>query len=119
MDRLRRDLAIFRGPPSWRRTVILLSYVQVALTVCVDVDLVVVDHVGLRDFVMINMMALGIAAAASIAGHGFKPVPVAPVFVSEHDRVLGGMADVAAPSAAEDRITAERAAWARKFNVSA
>jgi len=114
---IQRDLRVLLGPPSWRRTTILLSYVQAGLTACIDVDLVVVDHVGLTDFVLINVMALGIAVGAQIVGNGFRPPPE-PV-MSEQDRALGEMADVAAPTADEDRITAERAAWANKFNVSA
>jgi len=98
-----RDLTILRGRPCWRRTAILLAYVQTGVTLCVDFDLVVIDHVGVSDFVLVNLMSLGIAAAAAIAGRGFYPVPK--------------WTDVPPPTKGEDRITAERAAWRSKFSA--
>src|SRR5271165_4397917 len=95
---LRKDLAVLRGAPCWRRTMILLSYVQAGATLCVDVDLLLVDHASLNDFVLINLMALGGAMAVAIVGRGFRPVPKPE------------MIDVLSPTAEEDRITAERAA---------
>ncbi len=69
------DLKILRGAPCWRRTVTLFAYAQAGATLCVDIDMVLVDRVGPVDLTMVNLIGLGAAAAAAIVARGFYPVP--------------------------------------------
>jgi len=106
VNALRRDLAILRGASAWRRKLVLFSYIVVVLTLLADLDGVFVEHVAATEIVTLDVVMFGAAIASGIVARGFHAVPK---FETE----------VLPPSPAEDRIARERAAWARKFKVSA
>jgi len=71
-----------------------------------ELDGVFVEHVAATEIVTLDVVMFGAAIASGIVARGFHAVPK---FETE----------VLPPSPAEDRIARERAAWARKFKVSA
>jgi len=105
MNAFRRDLAILRGSSSWRRKLVLFAYIVLVLTVLGTADGVFVEQVAATEIMMLDLVMSGIAVGALIVARGFHVVPI--------------LTDVPPPSADEDRITAERAAWHRKFTTSA
>ncbi len=75
MNAFKRDLAILRGLPSWRRTLTLLAYVLVGSTVASSIVLALVDHVATDELLLVDVVMFGAAIAASIVARGFHPVP--------------------------------------------
>ncbi len=106
MNAFKRDLVILRGLPSWRRTLTLVAYVLFGSTVVWSFVLALVDHVDTDELLLVDVVMFGIAIASLIVARGFNQVPKPE------------MTDVASPSADEDRVTAERAAWHKKFTTS-
>ena len=43
-DAFRRDLAILRGPPGWRKTLLIFGMVLPIVGLCANVDMVTVEH---------------------------------------------------------------------------
>jgi hypothetical protein len=100
----RRDLAILRGPPTWRRVALTYAYVVIFVMLCLTVDMVRVDHVLLQNVVWFDAVVLAITNGVA--------------FLARSKSSLLG----ASPTPGEDlgdRVAAERAKWRQKFTASA
>jgi hypothetical protein len=96
------DVEILRGSAAWRRLTLIFSYALLVVMLCMDVDLVRVDHVSLPAVVWVDAVVMVVAT-------GFA-------FVARSQS--GPLA--ASPAPDDDaRVAAERANWHRNMRASA
>jgi len=100
-----RDLAILRGPPGWRKTLLIFGMVLPIVGLCANVDMVTVDHATVAEIIWFDCGLLVIAATSANTARGWS--------------WSGSTKSEPAIAPEEDAVEAERRKWSQKFTASA